>query len=406
MTEYFERVPAFKSRLWEDVTGLLPHLDIELTERCNNNCIHCWNNLPAGDESAMSRELSTDEWKRILTEAAGLGCLEVRFTGGEPLLREDFEELYIFTRHLGIKVLLSTNARLITARLAELFSRIPPLIEIDISAYGMKPDSYEAVSRVAGSFAGFRRGIERLLERNIPFEVSGALLPPNRSEMEEFEAWASHIPWMQGPPLYSMFFDLRKRRDSPKKNRRIARLRISPEEALTVRRRRPARERRTWMEFCARNMSPGDDRLFRCGASRGGSVDPYGTYQACMSLSAPEWTCDLHSVSLRSALDSLRRRILYARAENPEYLKRCARCFIRSLCSQCPAKSWIETGSLDTPVEYLCAVAHAEAYDSGLIRGNEKAWDVRDWQDRAASLLQSTITGDTQNGGNKKVVQT
>ena len=81
----------------------LGSLDIELTERCNNNCIHCCINLPANDHAAKAREMTTEQIKSILTQAEKLGCLQVRFTGGEPLLRTDFEGLYLFARRLGLK---------------------------------------------------------------------------------------------------------------------------------------------------------------------------------------------------------------------------------------------------------------------------------------------------------------
>jgi len=96
--------------LWQDRRPLLGRLDMELTERCNNNCIHCCINLPADDQAARERELSTAQIIAILTEAASLGCMTVRYTGGEPLLREDFEELYLFARRLGLKVLLFTKS--------------------------------------------------------------------------------------------------------------------------------------------------------------------------------------------------------------------------------------------------------------------------------------------------------
>ncbi len=100
--------------LWHSTTPLLDKLDIELTERCNNNCIHCYIKLPVEDQAARKRKLSTDDIRNILKEAASLGCLTARFTGGEPLLREDFEELYVFARKQGLKVMLFTNTTLIT----------------------------------------------------------------------------------------------------------------------------------------------------------------------------------------------------------------------------------------------------------------------------------------------------
>jgi hypothetical protein len=69
-------------------------------------------------------------------------------------------------------------------------------------------------------------------------------------------------------------------------------------------------------------------------------------------------------------------------ATNPDYLSRCARCFLKGLCEQCPAKSWGENGTLDTPVTYLCDVAHTQARYLGWLGENEKGWEVRDWQER------------------------
>ena len=69
-------------------------------------------------------------------------------------------------------------------------------------------------------------------------------------------------------------------------------------------------------------------------------------------------------------------RLRELRATNPEYLRRCARCFLKGLCEQCPAKSWAEHGTLDTPVEYLCEVAHAQARWLGWLRGR-RAWNAR-----------------------------
>ena len=158
--------------------------------------------------------------------------MSVRFTGGEPLLREDFAELYLFARRLGLAVLLFTNARLITPQIADLLAHIPPRENIEVSVYGMKRESYEAVTGIAGSYAEFRKGVQCLRDREIPFVVKGALLPPNKNEIEEFAAWAATIPWMEGdPPACSMCFDLRGRRDSDAKNSRIRSLRLSPEEA-------------------------------------------------------------------------------------------------------------------------------------------------------------------------------
>jgi len=379
---YITKLRSDQSSLWKKAKPLLGRLDMELTERCNNNCIHCCINQPAYGQAAREKELSTDNIQEILKEAALLGCLTVRFTGGEPLLRDDFEKLYLFARKQGLKVLLFTNATLITPYLAEIFTRIPPLELIEITVYGMKEESYESVTRAPGSFKAAWRGINLLLEKKVPFVVKSALLPPNREEVEEFEAWAASIPWMDKPPSYSMFFDLRNRRDSEMKNRLIKKLRLSPEEGLRVLTRDREKYIKGMKEFCSKFTRPPGGKLFSCGAGYGGCVDAYGNFQPCLPLRHPDTIYDLKNGSLKDALTSFFPEMREKKAENPDYLARCARCFLKGLCEQCPAKSWMEHGTLDTPVEYLCKVAHSQARYLGLVNEGENAWEVRDWKKR------------------------
>jgi radical SAM protein with 4Fe4S-binding SPASM domain len=377
---YVERLSADKFAPWLDGSAVLGRLDIELTERCNNDCIHCCINVSAADRTSQEKELHTCQVERILKEAASLGALQVRFTGGEPLLRPDFEEIYLIARRLGMEVLLFTNARLITPRLADLFARMPPLVPIEITVYGMSPKSYEAVSRVAGSFTQFQRGVELLRDRKVPFVVKSVVLPPNRHEMDTFEAWANELPWMGNQPAYATFLDMRNRRDNAEKDCQIRSLRLSPEEALAVKTRNPERYRKEMGEFSRRFLRPPGDRLFVCGAGKACCSDAYGLLQPCMGLRAPDLTYDLRKGLLREALRDFFPRILKLRTANPHYLERCARCFLRGLCLQCPAKSWSEYGCLDEPVEYACLSAHAEARWLRLIGQEEQAWEVRDWQ--------------------------
>lgn len=379
---YVERISADRFNPWQHTPPLLGQLDIELTERCNNDCIHCCINLPATDRLALEKELSTAEIGHILKEAASLGVLQVRLTGGEPLLRPDFEELYLFARRLGLKVLLFTNARLITPRVADLLARIPPLVPSEITVYGMSADSYEAVSRVEGSFAQFWRGMKLLRDRNVPFVVKSVVLQPNRHEMNIFETWAAELPWMDGPPGYTTFLEKRNRKDDSKKDRQIQALRLSPEEALAVKTRDPQQYRKEIREFSRKFLGPPGDTLFGCGAGHSCCVDAYGRLQPCMGLRATDLSYDLRNGSLEEALRDVFPRLRELRAVNPDYLERCARCFLKSLCEQCPARSWSETGSLDTPIELLCSSTHAEARWLDLIGPQEYAWEVRDWRSR------------------------
>jgi MoaA/NifB/PqqE/SkfB family radical SAM enzyme len=386
---YAVKIRADEVSLWKGNTPLLDSLDMELTERCNNNCIHCYINLPAADLNAEQRELSTEEIQEILQEAASLGCLTARFTGGEPLLRKDFEDLYISARKFGLRVILLTNATLITPALAKVFARIPLLQPIEVTLYGMQRNSYEAVTRVSGSFEATWQGIHLLLEKRVPFVVKGALLPPNKEEIEEFESWASTIPRMDTHPSYSIFFDLRARRDSRQKNISIKKLRLSTEEAIAFFSRRREEYLREMREFCSKFTRPSGSNIFACGAgTRSGCVDAYGHLQLCMPLRHPGTVYDLKKGSLKDALTNFFPEIRKMKAENPDYLTRCACCFLHGLCEQCPARSWIEHGTLDTPVAYHCEIAHAQARALGLLEEGERAWQIVQWQERIRNFLE------------------
>ena len=94
-------------------------LVLELTYRCPLKCVWC--NNPLDFDSYASKELSTDEWKRVLREGRELGALQLGFSGGEPMLRDDLEELVAEAEQLGYYTnLITSGVGLTPARLSAL----------------------------------------------------------------------------------------------------------------------------------------------------------------------------------------------------------------------------------------------------------------------------------------------
>ncbi len=395
---YATRVRSDLSPLWKGRRPLLSRLDIELTERCNNDCLHCSINRPAGDEDARSREMDTGFIKDLLDQAAALGCLTVRFTGGEPLLRSDFEDLYLRARNRGMRVMIFTNATLVTPRLAGLLSRVPPLEKMEVSVYGMSERTSLAVTRNPGAFEAARRGLRLLADHRLPFVLKSVVLPSNRNEREELGAWAAGLTGVAAAPAFAVALDLRSRPD-PVRSGLIRGLRLPPREAagyMTGMDRDGGEERR---RFVAEHGGARGGRLFTClEGGGGGAVDAYGRFQYCLTLRHPDTVYDLKRGSLREAVREMPPRLRRLRARDPEYLRRCGRCFLKTLCLQCPAKSWAEHGTLDTPVGYFCEIAHAQAEALGLLAAGEKAWTVADWGPRVGQAA-STRTGRGEESG-------
>ncbi len=90
----------------------------EITYRCPLHCVFCYNPLNyAGDK----RELTTDEWKDVLRQARKLGAAQLGFSGGEPLVRDDLEELVGEAHQLGYYTnLITSGVGLTEARIAKM----------------------------------------------------------------------------------------------------------------------------------------------------------------------------------------------------------------------------------------------------------------------------------------------
>ncbi len=107
------------SKITLDGQGKPLWLSVELTYRCPLKCSWCSN--PLNFEDYDERELSTEEWKRALFEARELGTLQLGFTGGEPLLRRDLEELVAYADSIGLYTnLITSGIGLTEARLLAL----------------------------------------------------------------------------------------------------------------------------------------------------------------------------------------------------------------------------------------------------------------------------------------------
>lgn len=81
-------------------------MDLALTFRCQNNCIHCY----AGGPHSTS-ELTTQQWKEVIDKLKQIGIFIATFTGGEPTLREDLPKLLQYAQDSGIVTGLITNGR-------------------------------------------------------------------------------------------------------------------------------------------------------------------------------------------------------------------------------------------------------------------------------------------------------
>ncbi len=95
------------------------HVQIDLTNNCNNDCIGCWCNSPLLDEKKMSSEVSKQyipfsTLKSVLGEVKGMGAKEVYYSGGgEPFMHPEIMEILEYTKKLGLTCYVNTNFTLL-----------------------------------------------------------------------------------------------------------------------------------------------------------------------------------------------------------------------------------------------------------------------------------------------------
>lgn len=332
-------------------------VSIEVTRRCPLKCLHCYNNLPMGDQAARAQELTVEEHCKLLDELVEAGCLWILYTGGEIFGRADFLDIYTEAKKRGFLITLFTNGTLITPRIADYLAEWPPFA-IEITLYGATRETYEALTQIPGSYDKCLRGIRLLLERKLPLTLKTVPTTINKHEVYEMKRMAEEDFGVQFKfdPLVNPRIDC---------SQAPLAVRLSPEEAVALdffdpRRAeeyRPLIER----ELAAAATRPVEwSNVYSCGGgSQSCAVDPQGNLSICV-LSHREG----HSIrggGLRDGWDFLgeiRQRPISQRTV-------CTRCQIRSVCTMCPANGELENGDPESPVDFLCQVAHLRAHTLG-----------------------------------------
>lgn len=316
----------------------------ELTYRCNFDCVHCYvvEHRPQG-------ELETGEVLRILAELRDLGVLSLTLSGGEPLTRPDFAEIYRHARALGFLVTVYTNAALIDDAVCALFAELPPR-KVEVTLYGASEESYARVTRRRGVRKHVLAGVDRLRALGVRVHLKAVGLDANRGELAALRAEAER----RGVGAFFRFDNqITARLDC---GRGPTGQRLSAEEVVAQDRlhpRRVAEFRRLYR--AARGRRERSPRLFRCGAATTEVVvDPRGRLQTCALYRGEAF--DLRTGSVAEGWRHLR-RVVQREVTRPT---RCRTCDKVVLCGACPGNNALESGGdPEAPPDYLCEIAYA-----------------------------------------------
>jgi radical SAM protein with 4Fe4S-binding SPASM domain len=315
---------------------------LELTSRCNLRCVHCYLGSQQEQWEKRSQELTTERWMSVIDEIAAAGCLYLSITGGDPMVRRDLPDIYRHARSRGLLVTVLCDGILVSERIIALFKDYPP-VAVEVSLYGATRETYEAITRVPGSYTKCLKGIRRLVEAGIRVKLKTVLMTVNSHEVEAMRRMAADL-------------DLPFRIDSaifpclPNNDHTPLNLRVSPEEAVCRELADPELADE-WVRYLDRTAAAEPaEGLYRCGAGvTGFFIDPFGNASPC--LMTRQYRRSLADRSFESLWAG---ELAQLQAKKPREGYACNGCEKQRACGGCPAFNLQETGAEDVVSQYVC----------------------------------------------------
>lgn len=316
-------------------------VQLDLTYRCNERCLHCY--LDHDDHG----ELTTSEIIHLLDELADAGVFFLSMSGGEILLRKDFFEILEHARALRFCVKLKTNAVLIRERQAERIRSLG-VHSVQISIYSHRPEVHDSITKVPGSLTRSLDAIRFLKARGLKVIIADVLMLQNIQDYPGVRALAAElgVEFTIDPTI------------TPKMDGDRSILNLNVEQASLRQVFRDETLVGNVEEFCASPIQADDDDLdsLPCSASHTACyVSPYGDVYPCVQFPLP---CG--NVRRSRFLDIWRHsdQLNDVRSISARDLPSCSQCIHLVSCTRCPGLAYME-GNMRGPSIQDCEKSFA-----------------------------------------------
>ena len=323
---------------------------LDLTYRCNNDCRHCWLRLPP-DSGDAAGELAADEIRRLVDDARAMGCREWFVSGGEPMLRPDFPEIFTEITAKSAWYTLNTNGTLITPEIARLLRRKGTKL---VALYGATAEVHDAVTRNPGSFEALRRGVAYLREAGAGFSVQVVPMKTNISQYDAMIRLAES--WSPSWRLGATWLYLSASGD-PAKNAEILAERLDPARVVELDGAGPGALTDDAASSCGSPPSSGGLYANCLAGRRDFHVDPRGGMSFCGFVKDPALRLDLRTMSFAEAWDTRLPLLASAAVPTKPRAGNCGACDLRPDCKWCPVYAYLECRDHEAKIEDLCAIA-------------------------------------------------
>lgn len=162
----------------------LTNLHIEITSKCNERCIHCY--IP---HDKKVRNIKPDLFYDILEECRDMKVLHLTLSGGEPMLHKNFCDFLSKCREYDFSVNVLSNLTLLNDEIIQEM-KSNPLLSIQVSLYSMNSNIHDEITQLKGSFEKTINAILKLIEYDIPLQISCPIMKQNKNSYTDVINWA------------------------------------------------------------------------------------------------------------------------------------------------------------------------------------------------------------------------
>jgi radical SAM protein with 4Fe4S-binding SPASM domain len=160
-------------------------LQIEITSKCNERCIHCY--IPHDDKIT---NMDYDLLFKALDQFRDMGGLNLIISGGEPMLHPRFVDIIKRLENYDFSLQVFSNLTLVDDAVIDALKNAR-LLNMQVSLYSMKPDVHDYITKIPGSFEKTKNEILRFIENDIPLTISCPTMKQN------WDGYAEVINWSQ-----------------------------------------------------------------------------------------------------------------------------------------------------------------------------------------------------------------
>lgn len=316
-------------------------VQLDLTYRCNERCIHCY--LDHDDHG----EMTTSEIKDLLNQMADAGVFYLTISGGEILMRRDFFEILEHARLRTFCVKLKTNGVLIREKEAQRLRKLG-VESVQISIYSHRPEVHDAITKMPGSFRKSIEAVRFLRQQGLLVTLANVLMVQNSADYKGVKALAIELgaQFIVDPTVTPMMDG----------DRSILKLNVDSAALQEVFRSEDLVG--NIEEFCAPPRSVDEEALDMLPCSAGHTacyVSPYGDVYPCVQFPLPSGNVR-RTKFVEIWRDSP--QLKEVRSITLRDMPTCSKCTHGSTCTRCPGLAYLE-GNMRGPSYQDCEKSYA-----------------------------------------------